>query len=140
MKRYIRSNTDDIITKDSVLNALHAAGIDTTVATYELSQEMYARFSEAARTVCTFKAPGDWMAVLGMRLHGDLSIEHLEEWFGTSEEFEEEVQAHPTVDSLLRRMLMGEEEYRTHYLKNVTTGEVIYGKASDDVINIENEW
>lgn len=141
MKRYIRSSINGPITKDLILSTLHAAGIDTTVATYELSQEMFDRFSDDEQIKRTFTAPGDWMAVLGMRLHGDISLSHLNEWFNL-EQFKACVDRFSTVRSMLDDVLQQEEEYHTHYLKNISTGQFIYKSTyyREDAADMNNEW
>lgn len=138
MKRYIRSDEYRELTEQDIKQILQSHGIDTTLALYELKQTFYERFSGPESKVFKFKCPGDWLAVFGMRVHGDVSPEEINDW--GSDYFEELVEENPTVESLLDASLRHEEEYTTIYLKNLSTNTTLY--EGEDIIyeELDDAW
>lgn len=140
MKRYIKSNTDNELTNQSIVELLRSRGIDTTKAKYELKAQRYERYEEGATYTKRFMCPGDYFAYFSMHVHEQPSASNLDYW---TNEFEEMLDECPTVDDMREYATCywwGDGDDFIIYLKNLSTGEYLYGPEYIEEEYDEEDW
>ena len=125
MKRYIRSST----TNDTLKQLLQEHGIDTTPAKYELYAETYERYESGRKYKKKFTCDGDYVAYFSMLLHSKPTYDKLVDYF-SEDELEEFIEENPTVEDIAdyaSSSWWGDGDDFIIYLKNLNTGEYLYG-------------
>lgn len=115
MKRWIHAATD--------LNILNHNGIDTTVSTYQMKAKDYD--TDEDYTI-QFKCSGDYLAYLAMGKL-DPSIEGLIDYFGSIDEALSCCHNEDAMKQFASKYWWGDGGDFKYYLKNLTTGEYLYG-------------
>lgn len=143
MKRMIKAaGTASEFTKNDLLKILKDHDIDTPVHTYELMAEKYDRGASNHNYTRTFKCPGNWLAYLAMALHATPTPERIEDYFGDVDDFVAFVEANPTerdIEDYAAAQWWGDGDDYIYYLKNKTTGEILYSANGDEDVD-EGKW
>lgn len=133
MKRYIKASTDN-----NMIKVLNDAGIDTTTAKYELKAETYERYGAGRRYLKKFTCPGDYLAYISMVLHTKPTEEEINDYFGSVQELVDE---YPTVADIADHAAVnwwGDGDDYIIYLKNLTTGKMLYEGGDDEEVDEED--
>lgn len=122
------------ISDASIVSLLKEHNIDTTKQKYELRAETYDRYESGRNYTKKFTCPGDWLAYFSMCLHKSPTAASLVDYFGDIEEFEHYVEDYPTVDDIKEQASSswwGDGDDFIIYLKNLTTGELLYSGGEE---------
>ena len=144
MKKYIKSNTNNT-QSNRILDILKASNIDTTLSQYELKAEAYERYGAGDIYVKKFKCPGDYLAYFSMLLHESPTTSNMLDYMGDLEELEYYVEEYPTVNDIANHAASswwGDGDDYIIYLKNLTTGEILYQGQDEgyDEYDEEDDW
>lgn len=89
-----------------------------------------------------FTCPGNYLAYFAMTIHGTPNYEKIEDRFGL-DYFEEIVNDHPTIEDIedyASDCWWGDGDDYIIYLKNLTTGEILYQAEEEDEYDEEDDW
>lgn len=109
------------------LTWLSDRGIDVSKHNYELKAESY----DTGRTYTyRFKAPGDWIAYMSMRLHKRMTPDNIMEYINDEwiydENYDELFDSVSNMRKLAESRWWGDGDDFIYYLKNLDTGEMLY--------------
>lgn len=139
----ITASEDIGFTNADVIRILKEHGIDTTKCQYELKAEGYERYGGGQHYVKKFTCPGNYLAYFAMCFHRSPNAELIDDWFG-EEGFIELVEECPTVSEMEDHASCywwGDGDDYIYYLKNLTTGEVLYDSGEEpEYYEDEDEW
>ena len=130
------------LTNSSLVSFLKANGIDTTKHKYELYAEEYERYGSGGRYKKKFTCPGDYLAYFSMQLHRSPTAEALEDYGYDTEELEEFISEHSTVedmDNYANSNWWGDGDDYIIYLKNLDTGEYLC-EQEEEQEEEEEDW
>ena len=125
-----------------IIKILKDHGIDTTKCQYELYAEEYMRMYSGGKYKKKFTCPGNYLAYFAMNIHGTPNYENIDDHFGI-DYFEEIVNDNPTIKDIedyASSSWWGDGDDYIIYLKNLTTGEVLYQAEEEDEYEEEDEW
>lgn len=109
------------------LKWLSDRGIDVSKHNYELKAESY---DTGRPYTYRFKAPGDWIAYMSMRLHRRMTRDNIMEYINDEwlydENYDELFDSVSNMRKLAESRWWGDGDDFIHYLKNLDTGEMLY--------------
>ena len=129
------------LTNKELIKMLDDAGIDTTKCKYELRAESYERYGSGRKYTRKFTCPGDWLAYFSMILHKQPTAEAIDDYF--EDDFKEYIQDYPTVDAIAGHASShwwGDGDDYIIYLKNLTTGQILYSADGYEEESEDDEW
>lgn len=144
MKRYIKSfksSDKPEFNNKYLVSLLKDHSIDTTKHKYELRAQTYERYESGKYYTKKFTCPGDWLAYLSMIVHASPSADNIADELGI-DYFEEILEDNPTVadiEELASSTWWGDGDDFIIYLKNLDSGEYLYGPEEEEEEDIDEE-
>ena len=132
---------DTEITSAQIEKILADHGIDTTMNQYELCAQAYERYGRGQVYRKKFKCPGNYLAYFSMEFHAAPTSGRINEYFNNIEDLEYFIEQHPTVKDIAEfaeSEWWGDGDDYIYYLKNLTTGEYLYGSLEEG--EDEGDW
>lgn len=147
MKKYVKATSDeDKRLWKQVIQKCKEAGIDVTSNKYEMMAEKYMRYGAGANYTIRFSAPGNYFAYTAMYIHQPLNIDNLlefiEDQFGGIQDMLDEYPSEESMKEYASAVWYGDGDDYIFYLKNTTTGELLYEGDAGDIYEDEDyeDW
>lgn len=141
MKKYIRNSEGNEYTYQDMIQQLNDLGIDTTIHHYELQAEEYGRYEDGDVYTFKFTAPGDYLAYFAMCFHKNFNKSNILSYMKEYNEYDEVPESLEDMADHASSLWWGDGDDLIIYLKNLDTGEYLYGSEHEsEDYESEEDW